>query len=314
MPAVTWIMPILNGMPFLPETLESIRAQTFKDHQVLVWDNGSTDGTLEVLNEWIPHRLPGRVITGTPLSLGLSLRALVEASDTPYCIRVDADDISLPPRLQRQFDHLEKHRDLAIVSTDCLRIGEDGLPVYGHPWYPFGFTDILHGLLVSSSYSHPCCMFRREAVLEVGNYRDLSTAAAGYWPEDYDLWMRLFSRHKGEMLHDRLVLYRHQNNSLSARERKADRNPQGRLRVFVENARVFAGIEDSGTARRLRAREMPFALPVLQKIARHLTSRDGMAAAARWRSPSFLRSAGFLLSPKDIATRAWVRLLRSKFA
>lgn len=310
MPAVTWIMPILNGMPFLPATLESIERQTFKDFEVLVWDNGSTDGTLEVLREWIPNRLPGRIITGRPLSLGLSLRGLVEEARTPYCIRVDADDISLPPRLERQFTYLEANPGHAIVSTDCLRIGEDGMPVYGHPWYPFAFTDILHGLLVSSYYSHPCCMFRREAVLEAGNYRDLSTPEAGYWPEDYDLWMRLFTRHRGEMLHDRLVLYRHQNNSLSSRERKADRNPQGRLRVFVENAEVFAGIPDKALATRLRRRELRFALPVLHRIARHLGRFDGVPAGQRWHSPSFQRSVGAMLSPKDLATRAWVRLFR----
>src|SRR5438552_5677499 len=99
---VTWLMPVKNGMPYLSETLASIEAQTYRDWEILVWDNGSTDGTLDELRRWIPSRLPGRIIDNRPLSLGNSLAALVEAAGTELCARIDADDVNYPERLERQ--------------------------------------------------------------------------------------------------------------------------------------------------------------------------------------------------------------------
>ena len=82
---VTWLLPIKDGMPFLPETLASIEAQTYQDWEVLAWDNGSTDGTIQELKRWIPSRLPGRVVTDCPLGLGLSLAQMVLRADTELC-------------------------------------------------------------------------------------------------------------------------------------------------------------------------------------------------------------------------------------
>jgi glycosyltransferase involved in cell wall biosynthesis len=61
-PNVTWLLPVKNAMPYLPEALASIEAQTYRNWTVIAWDNGSTDGSLEVLHEWIPSRLPGVVV------------------------------------------------------------------------------------------------------------------------------------------------------------------------------------------------------------------------------------------------------------
>lgn len=310
MDKVTWLMPILNGMPYLPEALESLRTQTFGNVQLLVWDNGSTDGTLEELDRWIPHKIPGRVYRDRPLSLGLSLRALVEEAQTPLCARMDADDISLPTRLERQVAHLEEHPDIVANCTDYIRIDEKLKPALGYPWFPRTYTDILHGLLFACRYSHPTVIFRRDKVLEVGNFQDNSVPEAPYWPEDYDLWQRLFSKHKGVMLADRLLLYRHQSNSLSQNEMRLKRNREGRARVFTANAAEFAGIDQPAVARKLYLKELRVALPVLHQIASHLTKRDGVPAFRRWRMRSFQDSAVNMSAPSDFITRAWVKALR----
>jgi len=309
-PKVTWLLPILNGMPYLPAALESLRTQTFTDAEILVWDNGSTDGTLEVLDQWIPHRLPGRVYRDRPLSLGLSLRAMVEEAKSPLCARMDADDISLPTRLERQVAHLEAHPEMAANATDYFRVDEQLQPALGYPWFPHSYTDILHGLLFACRYSHPSVLFRRQAVLDVGNFCDQGVPEAPYWPEDYDLWQRLFSYHKGVMLPDRLLLYRHQSQSLTQREMRLQRNREGRTRVFMANAAVFAGIDEPQVARQLYRRELPKALTVLHQIASHLTRRDGVSAAQRWRMRSFQDSASMLTAPSDLLTRAWIYTMR----
>lgn len=307
---VTWLMPILNGMPYLPQALESIRSQSCGLARLLVWDNGSTDGTLEVLKEWIPRKIPGHVYQDRPLSLGLSLRALVEEAKTPYCARMDADDVSLPTRLERQLEHLEAHPEMAANATDFYRINEKGEPALGFPWMPHKYSDILHGLLYYCSYSHPSILFRRDKVLQVGNYKDESTSDAPYWPEDYDLWQRLFSRFEGELLKDRLLLYRHQPNSLSHNEMRMKRNREGRARVFAANAAEFCGINCEHAARRLYLREVRFALPKLIEISLHLSKFDKVSAIRRWQMPSFLKAASKLTSQRDILTRLWIFSIR----
>jgi glycosyltransferase involved in cell wall biosynthesis len=308
--SVTWLMPILNGMPYLPMALESVRSQTCGLAQLLVWDNGSTDGTLELLNEWIPHKIPGRVFRDQPLSLGLSLRALVEQAQTPFCARMDADDISLPTRLERQLSHLVEHPEMAANATDYYRVDENTKIAVGYPWFPHTYTDILHGLLFACRFSHPTVLFRRQAVLDVGSFRDEGTSEAPYWPEDYDLWQRLFARHKTELLPDRLLLYRHQSKSLSQKEIRLNRNREGRARVFAANAAVFAGINDMRQAKRLYLRDLPFSLPTLWRISTHLSSMDGVSVKRRWRMRSFLDAAAMLTSSSDFVTRTWISAMR----
>jgi glycosyltransferase involved in cell wall biosynthesis len=66
---LTVILPVLNAMPYLTEALASLEAQTFRDFEVCLWDNGSTDGSLEEARRWIPGRLKGRVVADRPLPL-----------------------------------------------------------------------------------------------------------------------------------------------------------------------------------------------------------------------------------------------------
>ena len=133
---VTWLIPVLNGMPYLPETLASIEAQTYKNWEVLVWDNGSTDGTLEELAKWIPDRLPGKIFTGEPHGVGGSLKRLVEECQTEFCARIDADDINFPERLEKQVAFLQAHPEVAILGSQMKYIDGNGniqKPLYHVP-------------------------------------------------------------------------------------------------------------------------------------------------------------------------------------
>jgi hypothetical protein len=233
----------------------------------------------------------------------------VEESRTHYCIRADADDINLPVRLERQFTHLESHPHLATNSTGCVRFHDEGIALHHQPWFPHAFPDILHGLLVGSRYCHPCAMFRREAVLAAGNYRDLSTPDAPYWPEDYDLWLRLFTQQRGLLLPDRLVHYRHRQNSLTSQQTANKRQAQGRRNVFLHNAPGFTGIDDLDIVNALYTRQSSCALMPLHRIATHLQKFDGITPDQRWRMKTFLHSAASLTARSDVLTRVFIRLM-----
>jgi len=290
---VTWLIPVLNGMPYLPETLASIEAQTYKNWEVLIWDNGSTDGTLEELEKWIPNRLPGRVFTGEPHGVGGSLKRLVEECTTELCARIDADDINFPERLEKQISFLEAHPEVAILGSQMKYIDEKGNvqePLYH---VPLEHNDIVHAFLKSNCIGHPSIIFRRSAVLQVGNYRDLPNV------EDYDLWLRLAAHFKFANLAQPLVYYRvHQygTTQIAIREKRISDLTDN---CFNENAHILFGCTQD-EAKLLRQRSHPFAIKPLLKISRYLQENQGGKFLSRLGSESFVKSSKSLLKPEDI--------------
>lgn len=311
-PAVTWIMPVLNGMPFLPEALTSIQRQTFANHQLYVWDNGSTDGTVECLREWIPHRIPGKVFTGQPLSLGLSLARLLESAPSPLVARMDADDICEPHRLAVQVAHLEKHHELAVIGSERTSIDLEGNELPRRSRFPSDYFEILHATLRAPRVLHPSTLMRRDLILEAGGYLDLSTAEFPYWCEDYDLWLRVLSKFKVAALEEPLIRYRYNPHSLTETEMRLNRSANAKRRAWLLSCADFAGLTNQDTAARLWDRKLLFALPALLKIARHFGGRDGLAVSSRLRMASFLNVAASFLRREDLITRAWLRTCRTR--
>lgn len=308
---ISVIIPILNGAPFLEEMLVSLEQQTLRDFVVLVWDNGSTDGTLEILDRWLPARLAGRVFRGVPLSLGLSLRRLVEEAPTEFCARMDADDMCHPDRFCRQLDFLRQHPRLALVGTDRDCIDMAGNPVEGASKLPNGPTDVLHATLVGPRIWHPTVLFKRSAILETGNYQDHSAPPEEpYWSEDYDLWMRLQTRHLAATMPDRLLRYRINPEGVTQKAMKEKRAALARRRVWELHAPAFTGLPQH-TALRLHDRTSPLALPALWRMAGHFRHLDGIPAAVRLRTPSFLDAAEKLISRRDLASRIWLKTFRT---
>ena len=170
-------------MPYVSETLASIAAQTYRNHKILVWDDCSTDGTLDVLNEWIPHRIPGRIFAGRSLRLGPSLAFLVEQADTELCARIDADDISMPDRLEKQVAFLAEHPDIGVLGCHVRVIDENGTAKENW-YYDTEEADLRWLSRWQARIPHTGATFRRSVVLAGGNYRDVKS-------EDQDLWFRL---------------------------------------------------------------------------------------------------------------------------
>ncbi len=180
---VTWLMSVRNGMPYVPETLASVAGQTYPNQKILVWDDCSTDGTLEVLREWIPGRIPGRIFAGRSLRLGPSLAFLVEQADTELCARIDADDISTPDRLEKQVAYLREHPKIGVLGCQVRVIDEHGAEQ--EEWtYDTEEAELRWLARWQARVPHTGATFRRSVVLAGGNYRDVKS-------EDQDLWFRL---------------------------------------------------------------------------------------------------------------------------
>ena len=207
-PKVSWIIPALNGMPWLSETLESIARQTYTDYEVLVWDNGSTDGSVAEARKWIPSTLPGRVIADRPMGLGASLAALVLEAQGELLARIDADDVNEADRLRLQVQCFDEHPDWAAVGAWMSEIDETGAigKVYDYP--PSDPREVRLKCLFGNHLCHPTMCLRRDAVLRAGNYRDLKPL------EDYDLWLRLLALGPIGNIQKPLVRYRRHENAV----------------------------------------------------------------------------------------------------
>jgi glycosyltransferase involved in cell wall biosynthesis len=295
---VTWLIAVKNGLPYLPETLASIQAQTYKTWEILAWDNGSTDGTVEVLNEWIPALLPGRVVADRPMNLGLSRAEMVKESKTEFCAIIDADDINLPERLEKQVAYLESHPDVAVLGSHMNRLDAAGAIQGNFSAYPIQATDIVNYLMHGNPIAQPAVLFRRSMILEAGNYRHVSP----FNLEDYDLWLRVAARFKLANMEETLVNYRVHNKSttqIAIQENKLTEEMDTR---FCEHAPELFGCSKSD-AKLLRERRHPRAAAVLKQIALHLEGGNREKARDRMKTISFINAGRALTDSQDSHAR-----------
>lgn len=296
-PSVTWLLPVKNGMPYLPETLASIAAQTYREGQVLAWDNGSTDGTVEELRRWIPACLPGRVVTERPMGLGASLAAMIETCETEFCARIDADDVNQPERLERQVAFLREHPEVAAVGTWTTRLDASGADLGPLHRFPTQHEDIVHHLLFANALAHPTVLLRRAAVLEVGNYYDLSPV------EDYDLWLRMAAaRFRLANLNEYLVRYRIHAQSTTQRALAQNRLANALVGRLALHAPALYGLSEE-EMQRLSERRSVFAFAALNRLAHHLQQTQPDTSGSRWNSETFLAACRYLVGKSDVLTR-----------
>jgi hypothetical protein len=294
--SVTWLLPVKNGRPFLSQTLASIQAQTIGDFEVLAWDNGSTDGSLDELKRWIPEVLPGRIVSDQPLNLGATLAKMVAAANTEFCARIDADDINFPNRLELQLNFLRAHPDISIVGSQAITIDEAGREIGELERLPLTHDDIVHRMLFSWVMCAPSVLFRRQAILEAGNYPNRPFA------EDYVLWMRLAQKHRLANLDMNLIKYRVHERSTTQQTQRDGSLQEATSQCFVTNAPHLFGCSEKEAAS-LRARSVKFSMPLLLRIARHLCRTQGGSLPERLNSPSWKEAVQNIALPWDLVTQ-----------
>jgi hypothetical protein len=295
-PKVTWLIPVLNGMPYLPMTLESIRDQTYSNHQLLVWDNGSTDGTVEELRRWIPDRLAGKIITWQPLPLGNCLARMVEQAETELCARVDADDVNMPDRLEKQVRFMVDHPEVSLVGAQVNRLDSASTDLGLFSDYPLDHDSIVQAMLMTNPLAHPVVLFRKSAILDAGNYRDLSPV------EDYDMWLRLAGReHRVANLPASLLKYRVHEKSITQKALLTNRLETLMIKQLCEVSPALFGC-DGETMQQLRTRTRSRAIVPLRQIARHL-EKTSPGAVDPWRSPIFYQTAKRMIEDRDVRSR-----------
>jgi len=191
MPVVSVLMPCYNAAGTLALALESLSQQTLANFELIAVDDGSTDGTIELLQDWAAGDKRLHLLSQDHGGIVSALNAGLKACRAVYIARMDADDLAHPERLARQVKFLEQHPETAVVGSRVRGYPPEnvrgGFSIY-LDWQNSLLTDddIRREIFVESPLAHPSVVMRRDSLLEVGGYQEHG------WPEDYDLWLRLY--------------------------------------------------------------------------------------------------------------------------
>lgn len=222
-PLVSVIMPVYNASAFLNDAIASILNQTFTDFELLIFDDGSTDQSLSIITSYVDHRIK---LTRSKENKGYlhHLNEGIQLARGKYIARMDADDIALPQRLEKQVQFLEQHEDYAIVGGRVQILTPDGR-IRKKAFNNFQASNILKlYALFQSPFIHPSVLMRRSVLQQLGGYDP-----DFYVAEDHHLWIRLLEQHKGTNLADTLLYYRAHPNNVTKKKKTRQRQSQRQL-------------------------------------------------------------------------------------
>ena len=209
-PALSVAMAVHNGMPYVETSVRSILAQTFRDFEFVIGDDGSSDGTTELLQRLAASDPRIRLLRRDSRSgLAASANWVVGEARAPVVAITHADDSSYPARLERQFALFRTEPDVALVAGLSDGIDEKGRRVRPADWWR-----LLRGAPFAP-FVHSSIMFRRASFDEAGRYR----AQAEYW-EDLDLYMRIAETGRLLIIPEVLTSVRHARISTRLRDRQ----------------------------------------------------------------------------------------------
>lgn len=207
-PKVSVIMSVYNGERYLRDSIKSILNQTFKDFELLIVDDGSTDNTKEILKTYKDPRI--NIITNLEnIGLTKSLNKGIHIAKGEYIARQDADDVSRYNRLEKQVNYLELNKNIALLGTAIYVIDDKGDKLEDIE-YPTNYYFIRQALKRNNCFCHGSVIFKKKIFEELGGYREVFETA-----QDYDLWLRFSEKYEVSNLKDRLYKYRFNPSSLT---------------------------------------------------------------------------------------------------
>lgn len=219
-------MGIYNCASTLPEAIDSILNQTFQDWKLIMCDDGSTDNTYQVAQNY-QKIYPDRIIlvrNSHNMGLNYTLNHCLEYADTEYIARMDGDDISLPERLEKEIGFLDTHPEYAIVSCPMIYYDESGEWGRGKG----GDAPSAESIAIGTPHCHAPCMVRKEAYDAVGGY---TVNPKLLRMEDYDLWIKMYAKgFRGYNLSEQLYMMRDDRNATKRRAYKYRIN-EARVRI-----------------------------------------------------------------------------------
>lgn len=212
-PTISVLMPAYNAELFLADAIGSILQQTFKDFELIIVDDGSTDSTPNILSEFSKKDSRIRIIKNdSNLGIVQALNKGLLVCRGEYIVRMDADDISTPDRLSRQIPFMENHPEIVVLGASLSYIDAQGksLGVVRE-------CSTSGSLLFANPLLHPTVVIRKRALDKIGVYYEEKYRYA----EDYFLWLRLSKEGRIDAIPDVVLYYRISGEATRVRKLKS---------------------------------------------------------------------------------------------
>jgi len=219
MARISVLMGVYNCASTLREALDSLYAQTYKDFNIILCNDGSVDETFKIAEEYA-RRYSNIMLISNEENKGLNytLNRCLEYADTEFCARMDGDDISLPTRFEKEIKFLDEHQEYAIVSCPMMYFDDAGVFLTGKE---NGEPEI-NSYVKGTFFCHAPCMVRTEAYKKVGGY---SVSPRLIRVEDYHLWAKMYAAgYRGYNLPECLYKMRDDRNAKRRRTWQARKN------------------------------------------------------------------------------------------
>ena len=262
-PLISVVLSVYNGEKYLADAVESILKQTYQNFEFIIIDDGSTDGSLEIIRSYDDERI--MFISRENKGLIASLNGGIEQAKGKYIARMDADDISLSSRFEEQVVFMEMHEEVGICGTAIIGFGEEMKERIST--YATEDRRLKSELLFSSVFAHPTVMMRKELM----DKYNLRYEKEFLHAEDFALWSRMAQHTKFSNLKKPLLKYRVLKESIT---READKDIETRyqtIKAIFEMSLEKLGIENNEEENRLH-----FNLTVNSRIAENNMSFDAL--------------------------------------
>jgi len=209
-PKVTVIIPTFNRARYLAEAIQSVLGQTFPDYELIVVDDGSTDGTATVLAGFGDPRL--RVLRQENRGISAAMNAGLQAARGKYIARLDSDDVWFPDLLEREVSILDSHPDIGVVYSRAQAMSANGTPREHYLGLALRYpNDALLSLLWGDCTCNITTLARRSCFASAGPYDETFRTH-----EDWDMWLRVAQSHRFAFLNCTLGRFRKHDDSITS--------------------------------------------------------------------------------------------------
>ena len=204
-PLVSVIMPSYNSKKYITKAIDSVLEQTYSNFELIIVDGNSTDGTLDILDEYKKQDRRIKVIQDEGRGIGAALQLGCQIASGKFIARMDSDDIAINTRFEKQLKIFHSIPNLILVASPVIYINEDDSIV----GYSFPYTN--KRIIQEKVYliAHPTVMMKKDAYVKAGGYQPLLRA------EDYFLWNRMRLMGEFYIFKEPLIKYRLLQDSLS---------------------------------------------------------------------------------------------------
>lgn len=236
-PKITVLMPVYNGEKYLIEAINSILNQTYKNFEFLIINDASTDSTKSIILSYEDPRI--RLIDlETNIGLVRSLNKGLELAKGDFIARMDSDDISMPERLEKQYNHIIKNPEIGLVASNWEIIDEQGRSIAIRN-ISYCYEEMFYLLFFKNILGHSTIFFNKELIKKLNGYNENYSTC-----EDHELWCRIIRTAKIEQVNDILVRWRKIPSSITSKF-----NNKQKLcsqRVFSNNVKMVLsdGLEE----------------------------------------------------------------------